>query len=413
MHMLTWFFLFAALSVPVGFAGAEESAMPTTSEAKTTPDVDSAALAAQKAAKHSLAAYLIAEPNTDQLGQHAYRMGDTIHVKIEGNHQITVADSKAIGVRLVLDDVVMKSIGEPTTAMQDGIGTNLILAFRLSRDPENNDSRNEWKKLLEKQHNGYLMTLPIALAIGTSAALPVTPSLRFYITTTEKVYGTLGVGLVVFVLLYQWLYRNKSALRDFPDGPYSLGKSQMAFWGLLVILTFVGVWVNTGLIEHIPQQVLILLGISGATGLSALTIGEGTKMKREETKMKMAEITRLEEKLKTLKEGDSDSREPIEEQLKKLRETLTVTIKGFFQDICDDGNGMSFPRLQTVMWTVILGVIFVASVAQVISMPEFPDTLLILLGISNSIYLGFKFPEKSCAHRAKNEISGATEQKTH
>ena len=68
---------------------------------------------------------------------------------------------------------------------------------------------------------------------------------------------------------------------------------------------------------------------------------------------------------------------------------------GFWQDICDDGNGMSFHRLQVVIWTVILGVIFVWSVAQVMSMPEFSETLLILLGISNGTYLGFKIPEPS------------------
>ncbi|WP_295390214.1 hypothetical protein [uncultured Thiodictyon sp.] len=55
---------------------------------------------------------------------------------------------------------------------------------------------------------------------------------------------------------------------------------------------------------------------------------------------------------------------------------------------------MSFPRLQTVIWTGILGVIFISDVATGISMPEFSDSLLVLMGISNSTYLGFKFPEK-------------------
>ncbi len=124
----------------------------------------------------------------------------------------------------------------------------------------------------------------------------------------------------------------------------------MAFWGLLVFLTFCGIRLNTGAIEHIPEQVMILIGISGGTGLGALLIGGGE---------------------------DTDK-----------------TSVGFFQDICDDGNGLSFHRLQTVMWTVILGVIFIFEVARVISMPEFDTSLLTLLGISNGIYLGFKFPEQ-------------------
>ena len=65
------------------------------------------------------------------------------------------------------------------------------------------------------------------------------------------------------------------------DGPYSLGKSQMAFWGLLVVLTFAGVWVLADTMERIPPQVLILLGISGATGLSAVVIGENKKVGKQ------------------------------------------------------------------------------------------------------------------------------------
>jgi hypothetical protein len=67
--------------------------------------------------------------------------------------------------------------------------------------------------------------------------------------------------------------------------------------------------------------------------------------------------------------------------------------KGFWRDILDDGNGTSFHRLQVVIWTVVLGAVFIQSVQQVMSMPEFPDTLLYLMGISNGTYIGFKFPE--------------------
>lgn len=266
-------------------------------------------------------------------------MGDTVQIRVEGNTPtIAFANSKATGVWLVLDDVVMKTIGEPT-ATKDAAGTGTILSFRLYRNPDSDDSRGEWKKLLEKQHQGYLMTLPIALAIGTSAAIPVTSNggfeFKFYITTRERVAWTLVVGLLIFGVSYWWLVQRQSALRDFPNGLYSLGKSQMAFWGLLVFLTFVGVLINTGLRECIPPQVLILLGISGATGLGALVIGDGTKA---------AEIAKLEEKRTAPNVNIAD----VEGALNKLRNP-TDKSKGFFRDICDDGNGISFHRLQTVM----------------------------------------------------------------
>jgi hypothetical protein len=68
---------------------------------------------------------------------------------------------------------------------------------------------------------------------------------------------------------------------------------------------------------------------------------------------------------------------------------------GFWHDICDDGNGMSFHRLQVVMWTVVLGIIFLDAVADTISMPEFSEKLLALQSVSNGTYLGFKIPVKT------------------
>ncbi len=49
------------------------------------------------------------------------------------------------------------------------------------------------------------------------------------------------------------------------------------------------------------------------------------------------------------------------------------------------------------LWTIVLGMVFVGAVRQVMSMPEFPETLLVLMGISNATYLGFKIPEKAGA----------------
>jgi hypothetical protein len=65
----------------------------------------------------------------------------------------------------------------------------------------------------------------------------------------------------------------------------------------------------------------------------------------------------------------------------------------WFMDIISDGDGVSFQRLQVVLWTLILGFVFASTVANTCSMPEFENTLLVLMGISNGLYLGFKIPE--------------------
>lgn len=68
--------------------------------------------------------------------------------------------------------------------------------------------------------------------------------------------------------------------------------------------------------------------------------------------------------------------------------------QGFFYDILSDADGISFHRLQIAVWTVVLGIIFCDSIYHVLSMPNFSETLLGLMGISGGTYIGFKFPEK-------------------
>jgi hypothetical protein len=68
--------------------------------------------------------------------------------------------------------------------------------------------------------------------------------------------------------------------------------------------------------------------------------------------------------------------------------------RGLRRDLLWDGNGMSFHRFQIVVWTLVLGFIFVASVYAELTMPDFSATLLGLMGISSGTYLGFKLPER-------------------
>ena len=66
--------------------------------------------------------------------------------------------------------------------------------------------------------------------------------------------------------------------------------------------------------------------------------------------------------------------------------------RGFFQDLLEDENGVSFDRLQMVAWTFVLGLVFVVEVWTDLHMPDFSQTLLGLMGISSGTYVGFKLP---------------------
>ena len=63
------------------------------------------------------------------------------------------------------------------------------------------------------------------------------------------------------------------------------------------------------------------------------------------------------------------------------------------EDILSDADGVSFHRFQMVVWTVILGGVFVYEVWATVAMPEFDAQLLWLQGISAGTYLGLKYSE--------------------
>jgi len=68
--------------------------------------------------------------------------------------------------------------------------------------------------------------------------------------------------------------------------------------------------------------------------------------------------------------------------------------QGPIKDILTEtGVGISFHRFPMFIWTLVLVVLFIVSVWNRLSMPEFSATMLALMGISNGTYLGFKLPQ--------------------
>lgn len=326
------------------------------------------------------------------------RVGERMNILATGDAALEIEKARLASETLTLrlDDVPVPGLRFETKRLADKPEDGLLVSVDLARRSEDDANRKAWDDVFRRSGDYQLKARP-SLAIGNGPARPVDAKRLEYIYVAEgpHVAAILGVALLLFLLAYWWLARNPTALRNDRNGVYSLGKSQMAFWGLMVLLSFVGVWVMTGTMERIPAQALVLLGISGATGLGAVVIGNSKEAKAkadldDELRKLQAEQLALGAQFP----GASAARlAQVPRDIAAL--AAKPASRGFLLDICSDGDGLSFHRLQTVIWTLVLGVIFVRSVAQVMSMPEFQDNLLILMGISSGTYLGFKFPEKA------------------
>jgi hypothetical protein len=145
---------------------------------------------------------------------------------------------------------------------------------------------------------------------------------------------------------------------DVPAGTFSLGRTQMALWLGLATAGFVFIWLTLGLYKNvITEAILVLLGINSLTGLTAALLDKDDTGKA---------ISKMES-------------------------------KGFWFDLCSDGEGVKLQRIQMIVWTGILAVIFVWNVLANFVFVEFDTYLLLLMGIVNSTYLGFKTFEKKPA----------------
>jgi hypothetical protein len=116
------------------------------------------------------------------------------------------------------------------------------------------------------------------------------------------------------------------------------------------------------------------------------------------------ELEALQKARALLSSSDKEALENNERQQNELRERLSTyrwqsayfawpTWKGVMYDLLAENNLISFHRFQIFVWTLILGIMFVANVYNELAMPEFSATLLALLGISAGTYVGFKLPE--------------------
>ncbi|MFI5015967.1 MAG: hypothetical protein ACHQAY_26835 [Hyphomicrobiales bacterium] len=201
------------------------------------------------------------------------------------------------------------------------------------------------------------------------------------------------------------------------EQPFSLGRSQMAFWFVLIFAVYIFLYFLMWDYNTITNQSLILMGLSGATAIFAVAIdaSKDTPIGAANEKLRAidlntysdvvkldAEIAQRQAALKDTPAADNATilrlQTEITDRLNKKRTCHEITrpyvSEGWYRDLTTDINGPALHRLQILVWTVTLGGVFLIQTFHTVSMPQFSDTLLALMGVTSAGYLGFKYPEK-------------------
>lgn len=167
------------------------------------------------------------------------------------------------------------------------------------------------------------------------------------------------VAVLAVIALFLWLGASTSLLRDVgtkTDVPaaqrtFSLARTQMAWWTLIVVASYVFEWIATGTQPVVTSQALILMGMYSALGVTSRGV----------------DLTR--------------------------QTVFPPTTPHFFWDLVSDESGVALHRLQMLVFTVLVGVNFFYGVLTTVAMPTLDVPTLFLVGISGATYIGFKSTE--------------------
>lgn len=270
----------------------------------------------------------------------------------------------------------------------------------------------------------------LALSGAFLLALVLIASVFFFDRAGTNQFEFWGPLLILIVLI--WFFdRHLALLRDIPPeadsrtASYSLGRTQMAFWTCLIVAALIYIignkistcdsasCINFDILK-LDTNILVLLGISGATGMVAMAVDIDKDKKKTEAEIAGEQAIAEEQRLLALIEegrksnSDLAAMTELERNLAEVRRTAQKSIeamnltkrdadpKGFLRDILEDSNGNSLHRLQMILFTLTTAAIFITQLvgSQGAAMPKVPSEILGLLGISNGLYVGFKIPGK-------------------
>ena len=280
---------------------------------------------------------------------------------------------------LVLDNVLLEGI----RAYSVNTLSNEV-RFRIRLDAFDAEKRAEWANVF-----GPLsaFTKSVSVSIARSGGVPIATLINKRSRIAENVVRTaksgegyalnvvvvgpvrmwvsilaalLCIGVVLIAGLRTGIFRVSQVDQEKrAEAPYSLALVQMGFWYVVVLFSMLFLWVVTGSYVPMPGTVLGIIGISTMTGLVA-----GATDKRIITRTPIVA-------------------DPSWPQSKKHRT--------FWRDMVTDSTGdWSLQRVQILIWNLLFGLYYAYQVYRTLTMPDIDESMLVLMGLSSTAYIGGK-----------------------
>jgi hypothetical protein len=220
---------------------------------------------------------------------------------------------------------------------------NGTVAFKLVVNDQN---ATRWHRIL----GGHWFTRTVSVGLGPNDQFP------FPTLVTDEPFRIIQVWRVVVMFAIALALLSATFLvRRLTTALDSLARMQIAGWVVIIGVSYVYVWSITGETETITPGALALLAIGAGTAVGAKILGTKTRvdMNAIVQGMKNANVTPVEQK-----------------ETRGLHE------------------------IQAAAWTIILAVVFLATVFRLLEMPDFSGNVLAMAGISGGTYVAFSMPQR-------------------
>lgn len=265
------------------------------------------------------------------------------------------------------------------------------LKFEVARNKDSDAaltqlSMQAWQTAFD---DGFEPKFSIAVGKGNAPPGPTAVQAFPISLINERFFVLFAFAALALLGALIWCGGWTGALRDkIPEKvatsrPFSLARCQMAWWFFLSLVAYMLIYLVTGKLGAFSQAMLGLIGISASTALASVAVDSS---KRSQL---LAEKDKLLQEQTAAVQPRSDA---IGVRLAAIKAQLAPSTVNFMNDVLSDEEDISLNRLQIFVWTIVLGLIFMAQVWQQLAMPEFSGTVLALMGISGGTYVGFKLP---------------------
>jgi hypothetical protein len=426
-------------------SSASSAANPTPDTPKTNtpppppPTTPPTIISASNAAK--------SEPSTpDPKKEDAYykvALGEQLKVVVSDRKALVGEPADLSKITLLLNSYPMNGIPVYLGTEQNVVLFDLVspdnAKSTLTNDSDKKKLNETWNALLSGTGGFPPLPREITVSIMDKNGIPLSSDDKHKGENQIKLQVVNNTRFWVFVIvlafaiaLFFYFARKSNLIRDPGPEPqdkdgnrliingrpalksYSLARAQFAFWAFIIIGAYAFIWMVTTNQNTLNNFTLGIFGISAATAVGA-------------TLMDKSKRTAAETSIATLQQSDAQAAPPalpppagaggaiavapappagaggVAPALAVTQPTANANqiaaldaatrpgaSKGFWTDVLSDDTGVTIHRFQIVAWTLVLGIIFISTVSKTLTMPDFDNTLLALMGISSGTYIGLK-----------------------